>query len=56
MKNKQQIFKFKVSTTDYPYLLASDLEGIRKLLGDFVVIKVRLGWIKNTIWVERKGD
>lgn len=54
MKNKQQIFKFKVHTTEYPSLLAIDLNGIQKMLGDFVVVKVRPGVIKNTIWVKRK--
>jgi len=51
------VFKFTVHSTEYGSLLDNDLASIRKLLGEFEVVKVRkcpfTPWHMK-IWVKRK--
>lgn len=47
-------YKFKVSSIEYPNTLENDLDGIRRLIGEFEVIKVKhYGQHGMTIWVRK---
>lgn len=41
---KKAIFKFIVSKPRFEYSLHRDLDAIRRMLGDFEVVKVKYHW------------
>lgn len=52
---KEKLFKFKISDVAYPSLVSRDLGGIRQILGDFEVVKIKRCWWPTDmyIWVRK---
>lgn len=56
-KQKQTLFKFRVSSIEYGYRLKQELAAIEMTIGPFLVVKIRKGLFDNmTIWCKRKGE
>lgn len=55
-KQKQTLFKFRVSNIEYGSLLRQELAAIEMTIGPFWVVKIRQGLFGNmTIWCKTKG-
>lgn len=55
---KEKLFKFKVSNLDHDLLLRDELDAIKKLIGDYEVVKTRncpMGFDMK-IWCRKKDD
>ena len=55
---KDKLFKFKVSSLNYDLLLRDELDTIKKLIGDYEIVKTRncpMGFDMK-IWCKKKDD
>lgn len=55
---KEKLFKFKVSSLQYETLLDNELNVIKKLIGDYEIVKTRncpMGFDMK-IWCRKKDD
>ena len=55
---KDKLFKFKVSNLDYAMLIRNELDSIKKIIGDYEVVKTRncLGGFNIKLWCKKKED
>lgn len=55
---KEKLFKFKVSSIQYETLLNEELDAIKKIIGEYEIVKIRncpMGFDMK-IWCKKKDD
>lgn len=55
---KEKLFKFKVSSLQYDALLNDELDAIKKIIGDYEIVKTRncpMGFDMK-VWCRKKDD
>lgn len=55
---KDKLFKFKVSSLQYDALLNDELDAIKKIIGDYEIVKTRncpMGFDMK-VWCKKKDD